>query len=92
LIFFNPLFVKITFSTEDIKNYYDHTEAHYRQFWKLDESMGLHYGIWDHSTRTLAEAIRNTNAQLAKMGNIQPSDSVPRFRVKFGRRTTWGPG
>jgi len=81
-----------TFSTEDIKNYYDHTEAHYRQFWKLDESMGLHYGIWDHSTRTLAEAIRNTNAQLAKMGNIQPSDSVPRFRVKFGRRTTWGPG
>ncbi|TAK43173.1 MAG: class I SAM-dependent methyltransferase [Saprospiraceae bacterium] len=64
------------FSTEDVKNYYDHTEVHYRQFWKLDESMGLHYGVWDGSTRTLAKAIRNTNAQLAGMGDIMPYDVV----------------
>jgi cyclopropane fatty-acyl-phospholipid synthase-like methyltransferase len=68
--------VKLTFSTEDVKNYYDHTEVHYRQFWKLEESMGLHYGVWDENTRTLAESILNTNAQLARIGSIGPGDVV----------------
>jgi len=66
----------ITFSNEDVKNYYDHTEVHYRQFWKLEESMGLHYGVWDENTRTLAESILNTNAELARMGGIGPEDVV----------------
>ncbi|MFQ5445670.1 MAG: SAM-dependent methyltransferase [Saprospiraceae bacterium] len=64
------------FSTEEITNYYDHTEVHYRQFWKLEESMGLHYGVWGENTRTLAESILNTNAQLARMGGIGPEDVV----------------
>jgi cyclopropane fatty-acyl-phospholipid synthase-like methyltransferase len=65
-----------TFSNEDIRNYYDHTQVHYRQFWKLDESMGLHYGVWNEQTRSLADAILNTNVLLAKMGNIRPGDYV----------------
>ncbi len=65
-----------TFTTEDITNYYDHTETHYRQFWKMEQSMGLHYGIWDSSTKTLADAIINTNAQLAALGQIGPNDRV----------------
>ncbi len=65
-----------TFTTEDITNYYDHTEPHYRQFWKMEQSMGLHYGIWDDSTKTLAEAILNTNAQLAALGKITSNDLV----------------
>lgn len=65
-----------TFTNEDITNYYDHTETHYRQFWKLDESMGLHYGIWDASTKNLAQAILNTNVQLAQFGEIKPTDTV----------------
>ncbi len=65
-----------TFTTEDITNYYDHTEPHYRQFWKMEQSMGLHYGVWDRSTKTLAEAIINTNRQLAKLGQITASDVI----------------
>ncbi|MEK7257167.1 MAG: methyltransferase domain-containing protein [Bacteroidota bacterium] len=65
-----------TFSNEEIRNYYDHTQTHYRQFWKLNESMGLHYGIWNERTRSLAEAIKNTNSELANLGEIKPSDRV----------------
>lgn len=65
-----------TFTNQDITNYYDHTEPHYRQWWKMDQSMGLHYGVWDKNTRSLAEAILNTNAQLAELGEIKPADLV----------------
>ena len=65
-----------TFTTQDIANYYDHTEVHYRKFWKMEQSMGLHYGIWDASTKTLADAILNTNRQLANLGKITSSDVV----------------
>ena len=65
-----------TFTNEDIKNYYNHTEPHYRQWWNMEDSMGLHYGVWDENTQSLAEAIVNTNAQLAKMGEIKSSDLV----------------
>lgn len=65
-----------TFSNEEIKNYYDHTETHYRQWWKMEESMGLHYGIWDERTKTLAEAVVNTNARLADLGQIQSAERV----------------
>ena len=38
--------------------------------------MGLHYGIWDATTRNLSDAIINTNAQLARMGNISQKDII----------------
>ncbi len=66
----------MTFSNQDIINYYDHTQPHYRQWWRMEESMGLHYGIWDDSTKTLSEAIVNTNAQLAAIGQISKEDKV----------------
>ncbi len=65
-----------TFTTQDIANYYDHTEVHYRKFWKMEQSMGLHYGIWDGSTKNLAEAIVNTNRRLASLGQIEENDVV----------------
>ncbi len=38
--------------------------------------MGLHYGIWDQSVKSLSEAILNTNAQLAALGQITSQDKV----------------
>lgn len=64
------------FSNQDIINYYDHTQPHYRQWWKMEESMGLHYGVWDASVKSLSEAIVNTNAQLALMGQISAKDKI----------------
>lgn len=65
-----------TFTNKDIENYYDQTEVHYRMFWKLNQSMGLHYGIWDKSTKTVSDSIINTNFLLMKLGEIKPSDLV----------------
>ena len=44
-----------TFTNKEVENYYDETEVHYRQFWKLDKNMGLHYGIWDDTTKNLSD-------------------------------------
>jgi len=68
--------VKRTFTKADIANYYDHTEVHYRRFWKLDESMGLHYGIWEPGISNLAQAIKNTNVRLARLGNVRRGETV----------------
>ncbi len=65
-----------SFTSSDIENYYDHTEVHYRMFWQLEKSLGLHYGIWDEATKTTSEAILNTNSQLMKLGEIKPTDFI----------------
>jgi tocopherol O-methyltransferase len=65
-----------TFTIKDLENYYDQTEVHYRMFWKLNKSMGLHYGIWDKFTKTLTDSIINTNNLLMKHGQIKHSDAV----------------
>lgn len=38
--------------------------------------MGLHYGVWNKQTKSLSEAILNTNAQLAQMGEVSANDLV----------------
>src|SRR3954464_9192378 len=64
------------FTNNDIENYYDQTEIHYRMHWKLNEGMGLHYGIWDEKAKNLTDAILNTNHRLLTLGEIKPSDLV----------------
>jgi cyclopropane fatty-acyl-phospholipid synthase-like methyltransferase len=64
------------FSDQDVINYYDLTQQHMRWFWKLDDSMGLHYGVWEAGITNLADAIRNTDRILAKMGDIKPGHKV----------------
>lgn len=63
-------------SEQDIVKYYDLTEEHMRMFWKLDEAMGLHYGIWDKDTKSLADSIVNTNRIMAEMVGIKEDDQV----------------
>ena len=65
-----------TFTSKDIEDYYDHTEVHYRMFWQLEKSLGLHYGIWNEATKTTSEAILNTNKELMKLGEIKSTDFV----------------
>ncbi len=64
------------FTNKDIENYYDQTEVHYRMHWKLEEGMGLHYGIWDDNTKNLAEAVLNSNYRLMTLGGIKATDLV----------------
>lgn len=65
-----------SFSKQDIINYYDQTEVHYRMYWKFQESMGLHYGVWDSTVSTLAESILNTNKLLGQMAGLKPEHKV----------------
>lgn len=65
-----------TFTNQDVENYYDHTEPHYRMWWKLDASMGLHYGVWDKEIRNLKDAVINTNRELMLLGEIPRSATV----------------
>ena len=64
------------FTNTDIVNYYDQTEVHYRMHWKLEEGMGLHYGIWDDKTKNLTEAVLNANHRLLTLGEIKATDKV----------------
>lgn len=59
-----------TFTSADVIDYYHHTESHYRMFWRLDQAMGLHYGLWEDGVRNLAEAIERVNERLADLGAI----------------------
>lgn len=65
-----------TFTNKDVENYYDETEVHYRQFWKLDKNMGLHYGIWDKSTKNLSQAVVNANKLLKELADIKKEHYV----------------
>lgn len=65
-----------TFTCQDIENYYDQTEVHYKLHWELKKAMGIHYGVWDKSTIKLYESIINTNFVLMEFGGIKPSDLV----------------
>ena len=65
-----------TFTPRDVANYYDQTENHYRRWWKLEKSLGLHYGIWCEGIKNLHEAVLNTNALLANLGEIKSTDVV----------------
>ncbi|MCK9210738.1 MAG: methyltransferase domain-containing protein [Ignavibacteriaceae bacterium] len=64
------------FTPQDVANYYDQTENHYRRFWKLEKSLSLHYGIWSEGIKNLHEAVLNTNTLLAKLGEIKSTDVV----------------
>lgn len=65
-----------TFKKEEVIQYYQRTEWVYRHFWKLDASMGLHFGFWDNTTKNLPEAIINQNKIMASMVNIQSNQKV----------------
>ncbi len=64
------------FTNQNIIDYYNQTEIHYRKFWKLDKALGLHYGFWETKTKKLSDAIINLNKQLAQLGEIKPSSLV----------------
>jgi len=66
----------MTFSNREIADYYDQTLIHYKKWWKLDESLAVHYGFWNSKTKSFTEALQNTNYYLAETTNIKPGDRI----------------
>lgn len=64
------------FSNDDIAEYYNTTQNHYENWWKLKDAHALHYGIWEEHTKNFTEALINTNKVLADLAQITASDHV----------------
>ena len=60
----------------NVSEYYDTTLSHYRKWWKLDQNLSLHYGIWSEGVNSFTESLINTNRILMKVCKISESDSV----------------
>jgi tocopherol O-methyltransferase len=61
---------------DKIIDYYDSCVGHYRIFWDLNQSLAMHAGYWDESTKTLREALRRENEILAETAQISAEDRV----------------
>jgi cyclopropane fatty-acyl-phospholipid synthase-like methyltransferase len=64
------------FNSKDVAAYYDSTQIHYEQWWDLSNSLALHYGIWDKSTKNFKQAIINTNRLLMELSEIKPGERI----------------
>ncbi len=62
--------------SKEIVDYYDQCENHYRTHWNLAESLAIHYGYWDETTKTFHEALTKINDILAKKAGITATDRV----------------
>lgn len=60
-------------STRDVAEYYDKQQIFYSYLWSR---AALHYGFWFDDTRTLAEALANTDRIVAAALDITPADRV----------------
>lgn len=60
-------------SNEDIERYYDTNQVFYTLFWSRT---ALHYGFWYEDTKTVAEAVLNTNKFVVDALAIGSGDTV----------------
>lgn len=64
------------FTEQDIIDYYDINEVHYRAYWRLDKCLAMHYGYHDKENSSFAKALINMNKQLAERVGVTKSDVV----------------
>ena len=64
------------FTKQEIAEYYNTTQNHYEKWWKLKNSLSLHYGIWEEGINTFSEALANTNRILMELCEISESDNI----------------
>lgn len=64
------------FESKDTAEYYNTTQHHYENWWNLEDTLSLHYGIWDDNTNSFGESLVNTNKVLFEKGKIKEGDHV----------------
>lgn len=64
------------FKPKDIAEYYNTTQVHYKQWWDLNKSRSLHYGIWSHGTKDFRQALENTNRILMELAKISDNERI----------------
>lgn len=66
----------MSFTNDEIAEYYESTQIHYEKSWKLKTALSLHYGFWFPETKTLAESLSNTNDEILKRARVTGTDYV----------------
>lgn len=61
----------MNFTNRDIADYYNQTLVHYQKWWKLNDVLAVHYGMWDKNTKNFSEALINTNNILLQLANVK---------------------
>ena len=79
----------MSFSNDEIEQYYKVSETQYRWGWQLYKSRSLHYGFWDASTKTLHDALMKTNATMAELAGISSADKVLDAGCGVGGSSLW---
>lgn len=64
------------YSHQDISDYYDQTEIHYKRAWDLKRSLAMHYGYWREDTRNFPQSLAQMNEEFARWGNIKQGEAV----------------
>jgi cyclopropane fatty-acyl-phospholipid synthase-like methyltransferase len=64
------------FTKEDVVEYYNSTQIHYVNWWKLKKNLSLHYGIWTEGIKTFDESLTNTNLLMLKSCDIKETYKV----------------
>jgi tocopherol O-methyltransferase len=64
------------FTNDEIAEYYDTTQIHYKRWWNLEKTRSLHYGIWEKGTRSLSESLVNTIRIMMDMAEIKADEKV----------------
>jgi cyclopropane fatty-acyl-phospholipid synthase-like methyltransferase len=75
-------------SNEKVKEYYDYTLPFYRLFWH-GSTRAVHYGIWDETTKTLKDALLNTNRVMADAADIASGDEILDAGCGVGGSSFW---
>ncbi|MFK5855269.1 MAG: methyltransferase domain-containing protein [Bacteroidota bacterium] len=64
------------FTTRDIADYYNQTLNHYQNWWRLDNNLAVHYGIWDENTSNFQDSLANTNKVLMDIADIKSGEKI----------------
>lgn len=63
-------------SKDQIVDYYDLCEIDYKLLWHLNQSLAMHYGYWDKTTKNLRQALARENQILAGLAKVEKKDLV----------------
>lgn len=63
-------------TNREIADYYNQTLNHYQNWWKLNNNLAVHYGIWDDGITSFQESLKNTNHVLSNIAAIKNGDRI----------------